>query len=107
MFVYDGQIKELKFVDSNNKDIATEVTPCNNAQWNPINPKHIMWQAREIPDQQEIIGFQCNTNERFIHTLSFITWTPNPRARNFNKKSGPLKKPTFGEKIKNVFTLYK
>jgi len=38
------------------------------------------WKSVEIPEGQEIIGLQCNTEQLSIHTLGFITWTPNDQA---------------------------
>jgi len=38
------------------------------------------WQEIKIPEGQEIIGLHGSTSQFYIHSLGFITWTPNRKA---------------------------
>jgi len=72
MFVNDCYLQQLIFEDEKKGEIV------NLGWYDPHKNGH--WQEFEIPEGQEIIGLQCNTNEFYIHSLGFITWTPNRKA---------------------------
>ena len=66
-----GKIFGLKMTDSEGAEIFNATFGYNNANW----------QIREIPEDQEIIGFYCNSNDfYYMKSLGFITWKPNPEA---------------------------
>ena len=69
MFVHEQSLQHLILVDDQGEEIA-------NLGFYDHNPDG-EWKEQEIPNEQEIIGLQCNTQGPFIHLLGFITWTPN------------------------------
>ncbi len=67
-----GKIFALKVTDNQGVELFNVTFGYNNANW------HI----REIPEDQEIIGFYCNNSNDYYYmkSLGFITWKPNSDA---------------------------